>query len=405
MDEIHQIKDELFSLYKIIKNDIPNEKLSTNRTKNIEDINLYDSITLINYIKESIPLLINQKISEAISSNSNNNEGSLVLEENNIHKEYLQLENQIRKLEFDNRYYLKNFLKFKLQKDVLEMKLNAYSSLVEEYEELKEKVKYDGNKFLDNDRKDNEINILRKENSSLKKEIVKLEKENKTKDNKIKESQKKIESLNKRIFTFEKIVKGNTFKTKSLSKEKNKSCVDLEFKINNDYNKIYTTSNCSNLKNIRTIYPQTLHFKKKNILNFYSPKNDIIKFENASTYNKINKFNYKNCSQIPVKNEFKALKKLKSNSITIIKVDENKSTSTNKYSREKNNLENILYKPNKKLKIFNRILNSKTKSISPLSFKNCKKNKQIIHKYIHREFNKNIINSNSQNIRVNSNIH
>ena len=405
MDEIHQIKDELFSLYKIIKNDIPNEKLSTNRTKNIEDINLYDSITLINYIKESIPLLINQKISEAISSNSNNNEGSLVLEENNIHKEYLQLENQIRKLEFDNRYYLKNFLKFKLQKDVLEMKLNAYSSLVEEYEELKEKVKYDGNKFLDNDRKDNEINILRKENSSLKKEIVILEKENKTKDNKIKESQKKIESLNKRIFTFEKIVKGNTFKTKSLSKEKNKSCVDLEFKINNDYNKIYTTSNCSNLKNIRTIYPQTLHFKKKNILNFYSPKNDIIKFENASTYNKINKFNYKNCSQIPVKNEFKALKKLKSNSITIIKVDENKSTSTNKYSREKNNLENILYKPNKKLKIFNRILNSKTKSISPLSFKNCKKNKQIIHKYIHREFNKNIINSNSQNIRVNSNIH
>ena len=186
MDEIHQIKDELFSLYKIIKNDIPNEKLSTNRTKNIEDINLYDSITLINYIKESIPLLINQKITEAISSNSNNNEGSLVLEENNIHKEYLQLENQIRKLEFDNRYYLKNFLKFKLQKDVLEMKLNAYSSLVEEYEELKEKVKYDGNKFLDNDRKDNEINILRKENSSLKKEIVKLEKENKTKDNKIK---------------------------------------------------------------------------------------------------------------------------------------------------------------------------------------------------------------------------
>ena len=50
------------------------------------------------------------------------------------------------------------------------MKLNAYMGLEEEYEELKEKVKYDGGKFLDNERKENEIIILRKENSSLKKE-------------------------------------------------------------------------------------------------------------------------------------------------------------------------------------------------------------------------------------------
>jgi hypothetical protein len=45
----------------------------------------------------------------------------------------------------------------------------------EEYEELKEKLKYEGGKFLDNDRKDNEIMILRNENSKIKKEIVKLE--------------------------------------------------------------------------------------------------------------------------------------------------------------------------------------------------------------------------------------
>ena len=44
----------------------------------------------------------------------------------------------------------------------------------EDYEELRQKVRYDDGKFLDNDRKDNEIIILRRENSNLKKEIIKF---------------------------------------------------------------------------------------------------------------------------------------------------------------------------------------------------------------------------------------
>ena len=58
------------------------------------------------------------------------------------------------------------------------MKLNAYMEMETEFEELKEKVKYEGGKFLNNERKDNEIMILRQENSILKKEITKY-KENK----------------------------------------------------------------------------------------------------------------------------------------------------------------------------------------------------------------------------------
>ena len=176
----NKIKEELFSLYKVIKDDIPNDKLPINK-KNIQNISTLDSITLITYIKESIPLLINQKISEAITQN-NNNEFSIELEENsNLKKEYYQLENQLKKAESDTRYYLKSYLKCEIQKKVLEMKLNAYMCLEEEYEDLKEKVKYEGGKFLDNERKDNEIFILRAENSSLKKEIVKLENINKNK--------------------------------------------------------------------------------------------------------------------------------------------------------------------------------------------------------------------------------
>ena len=414
MNEIHQIKDELYSLYENIKNYIPKEKLPSNTTKNNENNITSDSIVLINYIKESIPLLLNQKISNKnLIKNDNNNHFSLEVKENNdLLKDYFQLENQLKKLEYDNKYYLKNYLKIKLQKDVLEMKLNAYISLEDEYEELKEKVKYEEGKFLDNDRKDNEIIIIRRENSLLKKEIIKLEEKNNKIDNKNKELQKKIkdlekknESLSNRIHTFEKIMKGNTSKNKSLSKEKNKSSVDLGIK-NNDKNNKYTTSNNSNLKNIKTIYPQTLHFKKNkmhNIINFYSPKNDFIIFGNATTSNRINKLNYKKI-QIPLQNEINSLKNIKNNSISVIKVEENKSTSINKYNSERNKKEYNIYNPARKIKIFNKILNSKPKSISPLSNKNSKNNKHIVHKYIHRDFNKNPINSFSQNIRANSNI-
>ena len=200
MNEIHQIKDELYSLYENIKNYIPKEKLPSNTTKNSENNITSDSIVLINYIKESIPLLINQKISNKnLIKNYNNNQGNLEIKENNdLLIEYFQLENQLKKLEYDNKYYLKNYLKIKLQKDVLEMKLNAYISLEDEYEELKEKVKYEEGKFLDNDRKDNEIIILRTENSLLKKEIIKLEEKNNKIDNKNKELQKKIKDLEKK---------------------------------------------------------------------------------------------------------------------------------------------------------------------------------------------------------------
>ena len=63
MNENLQIREELLSLYKSIKNDIPNHKLLTTRTKNIDNSNEIDSLALISCIKDSISLLINNKIS------------------------------------------------------------------------------------------------------------------------------------------------------------------------------------------------------------------------------------------------------------------------------------------------------------------------------------------------------
>ena len=233
MDENINLKNELLSLYKIIKNQISNDKMPTNIiAQNNEDINKINSISLINYIKESIPLLINQNQNQN-HNNKNNNNNSIQLENH-----YHQLENQLIKLEIDNKYYLKNLMRYKILKDALEMKLNAYMGLEEEYEELKEKVKYEGGKFLENDRKDNEIIILRRENSTLKQEISKLENKNKKYEiknneykNKINELENIIDSYNKKISNLERtIINQNLYKNLNNSN----SCSNLGIMSNYD---------------------------------------------------------------------------------------------------------------------------------------------------------------------------
>ena len=384
----NKIKEELFSLFKGIQDDIPNNKLPLNK-KNIQNISTLDSITLITYIKESLPLLINHKISEAKTQNNNNDFSSEFEENNNLKKDYHQLENQLRKAESDIKYYLKTYLKCEIQKKVLDMKLNAYMCLEEEYEELKEKVKYEGGKFLDNERKDNEIFILRAENSSLKKEIVKLENICKNKDSKIKEHLKTIkdlkynvENLNHKIYNLKKYINNNSTinnntnsKNRTLNKERNNSMADLGLKNTDNvfkkvefFNKIKPKPNNNDIQNIKSIFPQTFKIHRK--INFNTPKTDSTHIENnkntsnsnisintanthllATIYSKLNKNNKRN-----VKIPFVTVMKMKGSKY--------KSLSVNKESR---GTKDDTDKSTHKRKIFKNILYSKPQSFSPKS--------------------------------------
>ena len=380
----NKIKEELFSLFKGIQDDIPNDKLPKNK-KNIQNISTLDSITLITYIKESLPILINHKISEAKTQN-NNNDISMELEENsNLRKEYIQLENQLKKLESDNRHYLKIYLKSEIQKKVLDMKLNAYMCLEEEYEELKEKLKYEGGKFLENERKDNEIFILRAENSSLKKEITKLEHNIKTKDNKIKEYLKtiqemkyNIENLNHKIYNLKKAMDNNSFSNtsnKNILKERNNSMIDLGFKNNNNDNYFTKIENFkksnpkSYIQNIKSMYPKTFKLRKK--INFNPPRNDSSHIDNnkntsntnisvnttntkllATIYNKLNK-NSRN-GKIPL--------------ITLMKMKRSKHKSYSMNNKQEMKTKDyLLSKFNGKKRIFKNILYYKPQTFSPKS--------------------------------------
>ena len=187
------IKSQLYSYYLDLLNEISSFSSNINRSysnKNLDFQNLNISDIIIN-IKEATTQLLNDKVSEIIALNKNN-------------KNYYQLENYTKKIESDLKYYLRLYFEYKIQNDALEEKIRIYRIMQEDFEELKEKVKYEGGRFLNNERKDNEIIILRQENTILKKELSKLEKNNKINEilnkdymNKIKNLENEIELLKK----------------------------------------------------------------------------------------------------------------------------------------------------------------------------------------------------------------
>ena len=77
----------------------------------------------------------------------------------------------------------------------MENRLSELMEIEEEYEEMKTKLKYEDGKFLNNDRKDNEILIIRGENTNLKKAITTLEEKIKQQDKLIEDKINEISSL------------------------------------------------------------------------------------------------------------------------------------------------------------------------------------------------------------------
>ena len=112
-----------------------------------------------------------------------------------LEKEILQYKQIILNLEQGKKYLIQqNFLK-KTKIDMLENEICAYMEMEEEFEEMKIKLKYDDGEFLKNEKKENEILILRAENSNLKISIKNNEKIKEDYEEKILELQNKIKKL------------------------------------------------------------------------------------------------------------------------------------------------------------------------------------------------------------------
>ena len=203
----HKTKELLYNLYYEIKSEILGSKIEIDEDEYQENINKISIPKLITYIHDSIQILITSKIELTKTQQriedekffSKNNK-ILNLEQNPISiSEKNGYENIIRKLEEKERYLTKIQFQDKLQKEAMENKINEYMDMEDEFEEMKTKLKYEDGRFLNNDRKDNEIIIIRSENSKLKNTVDELENEINKLKNTISEQTKKIDSLKEEI--------------------------------------------------------------------------------------------------------------------------------------------------------------------------------------------------------------
>ena len=221
-------RELLYSLYIEIMEEIHNKKINIDNEEYIKKIATTSVSTLIFYIKESINLLVTKRIE--FYKNEENQLFNKKLTENEFEIIRKKYENQLRYLENQLRFYMKKQLYYNIEKDAYEAKIKAYMEIKDEYDEMREKFRYEKGKFMDNERKDNEIEILRKENCNLKNYITKLEKENKTLESKKKTDEKTINDLKNQLEILEKKI------TIFLDNENENTKNNINININNNLN-------------------------------------------------------------------------------------------------------------------------------------------------------------------------
>ena len=366
----HKWKELLYNLFYEIKSEIINTKIEIEEEEYQENINSTTIPQLVNYIHDSIQILLKKKIEDTREEQKeldkklylNSNQNSLNKEEKK-EMNFSEYESIIRNLESKQRILTKNYFQQKLQIDAMENKIEEYMEMEDEFEEMKTKLKYEDGRFLNNDRKDNEILIIRGENSILKTEINKLEEKVKSMEEMLNSKEKKIQEINTEL---EKIK--NKFEQKNetnISPSININIRNVHSNNNNDLNNETDNSN----------------IKKSN----YNPNRNSTNFITNSKFF----YNYVN-EQISLNN--------KKNTFSSKKKKDNKNYYRNKTSKDKKLLSQ---------KIKSKLLNNKNNICDLLSTtrnESLDKAKQdLLNKYlIGIKGNKNFFNLNNSSVKVNN---
>ena len=178
------LKEELYDIYYLILSEL-NINVEEDTEEYQEKVKNASSLQITNYIKESLGILI-KEFNRRMDCDNHVEKAITPID---------QYERTLQKYEKDIRLLMQRVFEYKFQMEVVQSTLDEYAKIEEEYEEMKVKLKYEDGKFLDNDRKENEILILRAENTNLKGLISKLEEKNSMYKEKVKESQSKTKKL------------------------------------------------------------------------------------------------------------------------------------------------------------------------------------------------------------------
>ena len=378
----HKWKELLYNLFYEIKSEILNSKIEIEEDEYQENINSTTIPQLVNYIHDSIQILLKKKIEDSKEEQKELDKKfyleSNIISDIKINEDIIsQYENIIKNLEAKQRNLTKINFQQKLQIDAMENKIEEYMELEDEFEEMKTKLKYEDGRFLNNDRKDNEIIIIRGENSILKNEINKLEEHIKNIENEKNEKDTKINELNKQLEQLRNKI------------DEKQSEANSPPSININISNVNSNDNINNHNNNETDGGGSRGGNSNIKKNNYNRNNSNINSNSKFFYNYVNE-------QISInnkKNTFSSKKKKE-------KIDKNihKNYYRNKTSKDKKLLSQ---------KIKTKLLNNKNNICDLLSTtrnESLDRAKQdLLNKYlIGIKGNKNIMNLNNSCIKVNN---
>ena len=283
-------REKLYEYYYSLVEEIKGEPIKLSSEEYEDNLLTTNISTILNYIKQIVPILINKKIEDyqkIFSLNQNNihlRNLKNFKDKNNINDIIHQYENQLRNYESQLRFYLKKNLIYKIQKESMKSKIKLYIEMEEEFEILKEKLKYDNGQFLNNDRKENEIEILRRENSILKKEISKLEEEKKISDTKRKKDKDIISELKNQIEKLSQKVNKLEENQKEITANSNNSSINININNNGKRTSKWIIKQDYDSNSISKKNENSICFKKKKKIksNFDKRKGNIGLIENIT---------------------------------------------------------------------------------------------------------------------------
>ena len=374
-------KELLYELYYEIKSEILSQKIEIEEDEYQDNIKSITIPKLVKYIHDSIQILINKKIEDSKIEQKkkdenyynilNNKNYNIVLNKD----EKLQYENIIKKLEAKERILTKINFQNQLQKDAMENKIGEYMDMEEEFEEMKTKLKYEDGRFLNNDRKDNEIIIIRGENSNLKKCIKKLEQQ-------IKNLEKEIEQKNNTINKYENDIKQLKIKFEEVQKQNEiLNAQSINININN-----VTGTNKNNLiqnNNLNSTSSKYI-FNCNNELNNCYNKEEIISGKTSKNVDNKNKyFPYQKIKTKILNNKSNNAEKISNTHIE--SSEKTKTDFINKYFTGNKMVKNNMHMNNSCVKINNYHLrnnNMKSNNNSYIPFFNRNMNYNLMKKII-----------------------
>ena len=178
------LKEELYDIYYLLLSEL-NINVEEDTEEYQEKVKNATPLQITNYIKETLGILI-KEFNRRMDCDNHVDKPITSID---------QYERTLQKYEKDIRLLMQRVFEYKFQMEVVQSTLDEYAKIEEEYEEMKVKLKYEDGKFLDNDRKENEILILRAENTNLKGLISKLEEKNTMYKDRLQESQNKAKKL------------------------------------------------------------------------------------------------------------------------------------------------------------------------------------------------------------------